>query len=126
MASNVLSLHFTPSQASSSQNSNVDSYLQYCEVDSLKPSKSESSLHMWSATYFFLSYLLFFHRCVPHDQCGGLLNVRGQDDLVCIDTKKTCCHESVLKAANETSNSETDYYDQEQESCSSYENEGFR
>ena len=68
----------------------------------------------------------FFPRCVPHDQCGGLLNVRGQDDLVCTDTKKTCCHETVLKAANETSNSETDYYDQEQESCSSYENEGFR
>ena len=44
MTSNVLPLHFAPSQASSSQNSNVDSYLQYCEVDSLKPSKSESSL----------------------------------------------------------------------------------
>ena len=69
---------------------------------------------------------LYFYRCVPHDQCGGLLNVRGEDSLVCIDTKKTCCHESVLKAANETSNSETDYYDQEQELCSSYENEGFR
>ena len=41
---NVLPLHFAPSQASSSQNSNVDSYLQYCEVDSLKPSKSEASL----------------------------------------------------------------------------------
>ena len=39
-----LPLHFAPSQASSSQKSNVDSYLQYCEVDSLKPSKSESSL----------------------------------------------------------------------------------
>jgi hypothetical protein len=43
-----------------------------------------------------------------------------------MDTKKTCCHESVLKAANETSNGETDYYDQEQDFCSSYENEGFR
>ena len=36
MTSNVLPLHFAPSQTSSSQNSNVDSYLQYCEVDSLK------------------------------------------------------------------------------------------
>ena len=44
MTSNVLPLHFAPSQASSSQNSNVESYLQYCEVDSLKPSKSELSL----------------------------------------------------------------------------------
>ena len=44
MTSNVLPLHFAPRQASSSQNSNVDSNLQYCEVDSLKPSKSESSL----------------------------------------------------------------------------------
>ena len=38
MTSNVLPLHFAPSQASSSQYSNVDSDLQYCEVDSLKPS----------------------------------------------------------------------------------------
>ena len=44
MISNVLLLHFAPSQASSSQNSNVDSYLQYCEVDSLKWSQFESSL----------------------------------------------------------------------------------
>ena len=44
MRSNVLLLYFSPSQASSSQNLNVDSYLLYCEVDSLKPSKSESSL----------------------------------------------------------------------------------
>ena len=44
MTSNVLPLHFAPSQASSIQNSNVESYLQYCEVDSLKPIKSESSL----------------------------------------------------------------------------------
>ena len=44
MTSNVLPLHFAPSQASSSQNSNVESYLQYCEVDSLKSSKSELSL----------------------------------------------------------------------------------
>ena len=44
MTSNVLPLHFAPSQASSSQNSNVDSYLQYCEVDSLNRSWSESSL----------------------------------------------------------------------------------
>ena len=42
---NVLPLHFAPSQASSSQNSNVDGYLQYCEVDSLKHGQSESSLH---------------------------------------------------------------------------------
>ena len=34
----VLPLHFAPSQASSSQNSNVHSYLKYCEVDSLKRS----------------------------------------------------------------------------------------
>ena len=47
MSSNVLPLHFAPSQASSSQNLNVDSYLQYCEVDSLKPSKSESSLKVY-------------------------------------------------------------------------------
>ena len=38
VTSNVLPLHFAPSQASSNQNSSVDSYLQYCEVDSLKPS----------------------------------------------------------------------------------------
>jgi hypothetical protein len=38
MTSNVLPLHFAPSQASSSQNSNLDSNLQYCEVDSLKKS----------------------------------------------------------------------------------------
>ena len=44
VTSNVLPLHFAPSQASSSQNSNLDSYLQYSEVDSLKPSESESSL----------------------------------------------------------------------------------
>ena len=44
MTSNVLPLHFAPSQASSRQNSNVDSYLQYCEVDSLKRSWSQSSL----------------------------------------------------------------------------------
>ena len=44
MKYNVFPLHFAPSQASSSQNSNVDNYLQYCEVDSLKSSKSESSL----------------------------------------------------------------------------------
>ena len=44
MISHVLSLHFAPSQASSRQNSDVDSYLQYCEVGFLKPSKSESSL----------------------------------------------------------------------------------
>ena len=37
-------LHFAPRQASSSQNSNVDSYLQYCGVDSLRTSKSDSSL----------------------------------------------------------------------------------
>jgi hypothetical protein len=49
MTNNVLPLHFAPSQASSSQNSNVDSYLQYYEVDSLKSSKSESS----SISYFF-------------------------------------------------------------------------
>ena len=34
----VLPLHFAPCQASSSQNSNIDSYLQYCKVDSLEPS----------------------------------------------------------------------------------------
>ena len=34
--SNVLPLHFAPNQCSSSQNSNVDSYLQYFEVNSLK------------------------------------------------------------------------------------------
>ena len=33
---NVLPSHFAPSQASLSQNSNVDS--QYCDVESLKPS----------------------------------------------------------------------------------------
>ena len=44
MTSNVLSLYFAPSQASSSQSSNVDNFWLYCEVDSLKPSSSESSL----------------------------------------------------------------------------------
>ena len=44
MTSYVLPLHFAPSHASSSQNSNVDSYLQYCEVDTVKRSFSESSL----------------------------------------------------------------------------------
>ena len=44
MTSNVLPLHFSPSQASSSQNSKFDSHLLYCEVDSLKRSKSESPL----------------------------------------------------------------------------------
>ena len=83
----------------------------------------KSNTHVISNLYF---HFIFFHRCVPHDQCGGILNVRGEDSLVCMDTKMTCCHESVLKVANETSNSETDYYDQEQELCSSYENEGFR
>ena len=42
--STVLPLQFAPSQASSSHNSNVDNYLQYCELDSWKPSDSESSL----------------------------------------------------------------------------------
>ena len=78
-----------------------------------------------------MNHLNFFFRCVQDDQCGGLVDIRGLDDpvttnLICDDPNHTCCHESVLKAANETSNSETDYYDQEQESCSSYENEGFR
>ena len=49
MTSNVLPLLFAPSQASSRQNSNLDSYLQYCEVDSLKPSKSKSSLQISAA-----------------------------------------------------------------------------
>ena len=44
MTNNILPLYIDPSQASSSQNSNVESYLQYCEVDSLKPTKSELSL----------------------------------------------------------------------------------
>ena len=44
MTSNVLPLHFAPSQAISSQSSNVDNFLLYCEVYSLKPSQSESSL----------------------------------------------------------------------------------
>ena len=47
MTSNVLPLHFAPSQASSSQNSNVDSYLRHCEVDFLKLSKTESSFQAW-------------------------------------------------------------------------------
>ena len=51
MTSNVLPLHFAPSQASSSQNSNVDSYLQYCEVGSLKLGKSKSSLHIILLTF---------------------------------------------------------------------------
>ena len=34
ITSNVLPLHFTPSQDSSSQNSKFDSHLMYCEVDS--------------------------------------------------------------------------------------------
>ena len=33
---NVLPLHFAPSQASSSQNSNIESYFQYYQVDFLK------------------------------------------------------------------------------------------
>ena len=44
LCSNVLPLHFSPRQASSNQNSKFDSHLLYCEVDSLKHSKSESPL----------------------------------------------------------------------------------
>ena len=57
MTSNVLPIHFAPSQASSSQNSNVDSYLQYCEVDSLKQIQSESSLKMHHRIWEILSVL---------------------------------------------------------------------
>jgi hypothetical protein len=38
MTSNVLPLHFSPSQVSSSQNSKFVSHLLYCEVDFLKRS----------------------------------------------------------------------------------------
>ena len=47
------------------------------------------------------------------------------EQSTCPDTEMLCCHD-LNKKEIETSNSETDYYDQEQESCSSYENEGFR
>ena len=58
MTNNVLPLHFVPSQASSSQNSNVDSCLQY----SLKPSKSESSLPKQAFSSFLKmnSYLVLY------------------------------------------------------------------
>ena len=60
MTSNDLLLHFAPSQDTSSQNSNVDSYLQYCEVDSLKPGKSELSLYniMWHGDMGYVQLFL--------------------------------------------------------------------
>ena len=48
MISNVLPLHFAPSQATSSQSSNVYNFYLYWEVNSLKPSQSESPLNISS------------------------------------------------------------------------------
>ena len=45
MTGNVLPSHFLPSQASSSQSSNVDNFQLYCKVYSLQLSYSESSLY---------------------------------------------------------------------------------
>ena len=56
--------------------------------------------------YKKLTCYVFFFRCVQNDQCDGLINVRGLDDLVttnlvCDDPNHTCCHESVLKNLNQ-------------------------
>ena len=53
--SNVLPLHFAPSQASSSQNLNVDSYLQYFEVDSLKVKVTGSN------TGYLINFFLLYY-----------------------------------------------------------------
>ena len=41
--------------------------------------------------------MLIFTRCVPNDHCGGLLGVRGADNLICDDKSLKCCHESSIK-----------------------------
>ena len=69
-------------------------------------------------------------RCVPNEKCGGLLNVRVTDDLICEDSSQKCCHESSIieNVKDENSNigsSEIDYYDNK-EYCSAYESEGYR
>ena len=65
MNSNVLPLHFAPSQASLSQSSIVDNFKLYCEVDSLKPSYSESSLTQifWTLFEKFQSDVAMISAC---------------------------------------------------------------
>ena len=71
MTTNVLPLHFVPSQASSSQSPNVDNFQLYCEVDSLKPSQSESSLSFEFATKLqrsLFAYPIIMIRCALNGQ----------------------------------------------------------
>ena len=76
MTINVLPLHFAPSQASSSQNSNVDSYLQHCEVDSLKCSKSQSSLFLEGFSY--LNHCGAVDTIAAAATAGGIIFSRGK------------------------------------------------
>ena len=61
---------------------------------------------LWMVPIKKLTCSVFFFRCVQNDQCDGLINIRGLDDLVttnlvCDDPNHTCCHESVLKNLNQ-------------------------
>ena len=76
MTSNVLPLHFSASQASSSQNSNVDSYLQHCEVDSLKCSKSQLSLFLEGFSY--LNHCGAVDTIAAAATAGGIIFSRGK------------------------------------------------
>ena len=64
---------------------------------------------------------MLFIRCVPNDHCGGVLDVRGADDLVCEDKSLKCCHESGVKVQEE----DGDYYG-DQDLCSDHEDEGYK
>ena len=75
--------------------------------------------------------LFLFIRCVPNDHCGGVLDVRGADDLVCEDKSLKCCHESGVKVPDTVDESvkvqeeDGDYYG-DQDLCSDHEDEGYK
>ena len=76
-------------------------------------------------------YKFLLIRCVPKDHCGGLLGVRGADDLICEDKFLKCCHESGVKTPDTVDESvkvpeeDVDYYG-EQALCSDHEDEGYK
>ena len=74
------------------------------------------------------------HRCVANEKCDGLLQVRGAE-LICEDTSLKCCYnssltETIMEIENSSPKSSEidsgDYYDQSEEYCSAYEDEGYR
>ena len=67
-----------------------------------------------------------FIRCVPNDHCGGLLGVRGADNLICDDKSLKCCHESSIKGPETKGPEEDGDYYGDQELCSDHTNEGYK